>query len=113
MKTKETKNKKTKIEKKQIFTEKSKLRKKQKKELIKKLKKKEKRKNSYKKAHPEKKSSLAKKTRQTEWAPVWVVLKKYGVGKKIHPSETTHNRRSWRRTKLKVLPRKLRKSHYG
>jgi ribosomal protein L39E len=61
----------------------------------------------------QKKSILAKKGRQTKWAPVWAVLKKYGVGKRIHPSTMTHVRRSWRKTKLKVGPRKLRKSHYG
>ena len=61
----------------------------------------------------QKKTILAKKGRQTKWAPVWVVLKKFGQGKKVHPSVMTHNRRSWRRTKLKVSPRKLRKSHYG
>lgn len=61
----------------------------------------------------QKKETLAKKGRQTKWAPVWVVLKKYGMGKRIHPSATTARRRSWRRTKLKVTPRKIRRSHYG
>ena len=61
----------------------------------------------------QKKSTLAKKARQTKWAPVWVVLKKFGQGKRVHPSEITRNRRSWRRTKLKVTPRKIRRSHYG
>lgn len=60
-----------------------------------------------------KKATLAKKGRQTKWAPVWAVLKKYGEGKRVHPSAMTHNRRSWRRTKLKVKPKKMRKSHYG
>jgi len=61
----------------------------------------------------QKKSTLAKMGRRTRWAPVWVVLKKYGMGKRIHPSQTTKQKRSWRRTKLKVNPRKLRKSHFG
>ena len=61
----------------------------------------------------QKKSTLAKKGRQTKWAPVWVILKRFGQGKRIHPSATTHNRRSWRKVKLKIRPRKLRKSHYG
>ena len=60
-----------------------------------------------------KKSALAVKGRQTKWAPIWVVLKKYGMGKRIHPSATTAVRRSWRRTKLKIKPRKMRKSHMG
>ena len=60
-----------------------------------------------------KKEKLAVKGRQTKWAPVWAVLKKYGVGKRVHPSSMTKNRRSWRRTKLNVRPKKMRKSHYG
>lgn len=61
----------------------------------------------------QKKATLAKKGRQTKWAPVWVVLKKFGMGKKIHPSATTARRRSWKRTKLHIKPRKIRKSHLG
>ena len=60
----------------------------------------------------QKKSTLAKKARQTKWAPIWVVLKKFGMGNRIHPSAITRNRRSWRRTKVKVKPRKIRISHY-
>lgn len=59
----------------------------------------------------EKKIILSKKARQTKWAPVWVVLKKYGAGKKIHPSAITKHRRNWRRTKLKIKPRITKKSH--
>ncbi|MBT3404684.1 hypothetical protein HN832_02875 [archaeon] len=59
------------------------------------------------------KERLAVKTRQTKWAPVWAVLRKFGVGKKVHPSHITKNRRSWRRTKLKIKPRKIRKWHMG
>jgi ribosomal protein L39E len=61
----------------------------------------------------QKKATLAKKGRQTKWAPFWAVQKKFGVGKRVHPSAMTSNRRSWRRTKLKVKPKKMRKSHYG
>ena len=60
-----------------------------------------------------KKATLAVKGRQTKWAPIWVVLRKYGMGKRIHPSATTARRRSWRRTKLHIKPRKMRKSHFG
>ena len=60
-----------------------------------------------------KKIRLGKKGRQTKGAPVWAVLKKYGKGKRVHPSAMTRNRRSWRRTKLKILPRKIRRSHFG
>jgi ribosomal protein L39E len=61
----------------------------------------------------QKKTILAKKGRQTKWAPVWAVLKKFGMGKRIHPSAMTKYRRSWKRTKLHVKPRKARPSHYG
>ena len=61
----------------------------------------------------QKKIRLAKKGRQTKWAPVWAVLKKFGMGKRVHPSTMTKNRRSWRRTKLHIKPRKQRKSHFG
>ena len=63
--------------------------------------------------NPKKKEKLAKKGRQTKWAPVWAVLKKYGVGKRVHPSTMTKNRRSWRRTKLHIKPRRQKKYHFG
>lgn len=59
----------------------------------------------------QKKEKLAKKAKQTKWAPFWAVLKKYGTGKKVHPSAMTRHRRSWRRTKLHIKPRKQKKSH--
>lgn len=61
----------------------------------------------------QKKEKLAKQGRKTKWAPVWAVLKKYGMGKRIHPSAMTKHRRSWRRTKLHIKPRKQKKSHFG
>jgi len=64
-------------------------------------------------AYSEKKTKLAVKARQTKWAPVWIVIKKYGTGKRIHPSATTKYRRSWRRTKLHIKPRRIRKWHLG
>ena len=48
--------------------------------------------------NPQKKATLAKKGRQTKWAPVWIILKKFGKGK---------------RTKLHIKPRRQRKSHFG
>ncbi len=60
-----------------------------------------------------KKSTLAKKGRQTKWAPVWAVLRRFGKGKRVHPSHMTKNRRNWKRTKLHIKPRKQRKSHFG
>jgi len=61
----------------------------------------------------QKKAKLAVKGRQTKWAPVWVVLKKFGPGKKVHPSAITRYRRNWRTRKIHAKPRKQRKSHFG
>ncbi|MBS3074625.1 hypothetical protein J4447_04210 [Candidatus Pacearchaeota archaeon] len=60
-----------------------------------------------------KKILLEVHNRRTKWAPVWAVLKKYGRGKRVHPSSMTRLRRSWRQTKLKIKPRKTAKSHLG
>ncbi len=63
--------------------------------------------------HQHKKTVLAVRNRRTKWAPVWAVLKKFGPGKRIHPSQMTAQRRHWRRTKLKIKPRRTPKSHSG
>ena len=60
-----------------------------------------------------KKIKLSRQNRRTKWAPVWAVLKKYGRGKRIHPSAMTRTRRNWRTTKLKIKPRRIKKSHLG
>lgn len=65
-----------------------------------------------KKQH-QRKIKMSKMGRRTKWAPFWAVLKKYGQGKRVHPSQMTRVRRTWRRTKLKIKPRKQRKSHFG
>ena len=49
-----------------------------------------------------KKLRLAKKGKQTRWAPFWTVPKIYGKGRRVHPGRHTAVKRSWRRTKLKV-----------
>ena len=56
---------------------------------------------------------MSKAGRRTKWAPIWVVLKKFGTGKRIHPSTVTNVRRNWRRTKLKIKPRRVKKQHLG
>ncbi len=63
--------------------------------------------------HALKKVRLAVRSRQTKWAPVWAVLKTFGAGKRIHPSTITKTKRSWRRTKLHMTPRKEMKTHLG
>ena len=65
--------------------------------------------------HYQKKVKLGVAGRRTKWAPVWAVMKKYGQGRsrRTHPSQITKQRRSWRRTKLKIKPRKIQKRHLG
>ena len=50
--------------------------------------------------HPNRKAKLIKANRTTKWAPVFAVFKKYGAGKRIHPSHLSM-KRSWRSRKLK------------
>lgn len=61
----------------------------------------------------QKKIKLSKMERRTKWAPMWVILKKFGPGKRVHPSAITRVRRSWRRTKLKIKPRREKKDYFG
>jgi len=60
-----------------------------------------------------KKRHLDRAKRQTKWAPFWAVLKKFGKGKKVHPSSMTHVKRSWSRNSLKIKPRRMKKQHLG
>lgn len=60
-----------------------------------------------------KKRHLEKAGQQTKWAPFWTVLKKFGAGKKVHPSAITHVKRNWRTRKLKIKPRSMRKDFLG
>ena len=60
-----------------------------------------------------KKRHLDRAQRQTNWAPFWTVLKKFGKGKKVHPSRIPHVKRAWARSKLKIKPRKMRKANLG
>lgn len=47
--------------------------------------------------HPARKKRLIKLSKQTKWAPFWTVFKVYGKGQRVHPSQHTHVKRSWRR----------------
>jgi len=60
-----------------------------------------------------KKVKLSKANSHTKWAPFWAVIKTYGQGKRVHPSAITRHRRSWRRSKLKIKPRRSPRSHLG
>ncbi len=54
--------------------------------------------------HLSRKRRLAKKGRQTRWAPFWTVAKMYGESRqaKVHPGRHTAVKRNWRRNKTKV-----------
>ena len=60
-----------------------------------------------------KKIHLGVQNRMTKWAPFWVIIKKYGLGHKAHPSQITKQRRHWRRIKLKIKPRRMKKQQLG
>ncbi|MEM4330919.1 MAG: hypothetical protein QW273_02840 [Candidatus Pacearchaeota archaeon] len=60
-----------------------------------------------------KKRHLEKAKKQTRWAPFWAVLKKFGIGKKIHPSAITHIKRNWRVRKLNIKPKRIKKDYLG
>ena len=51
---------------------------------------------------PAKKQRLAKKGKQTKWAPFWTVPKVYGKGRRVHPGRHTTVKRSWRRGSTKA-----------
>ena len=51
--------------------------------------------------HSAKKTRLVKSKNQTKWAPMFAIFKKYGAGKRVHPSQMSM-KRSWRRNNLKV-----------
>jgi len=59
------------------------------------------------------KLKLGTQGRKTRWAPYWAVLKKFGKGKRVHPSEITSNKRSWRRIKIKTSIKQKAKHRVG
>lgn len=61
----------------------------------------------------QKKIALGVARKQTKWAPVWAVVRTYGKGKRVHPSQLTAKRRNWRTGKLKMKPRIAGKKHLG
>lgn len=68
---------------------------------------------SRKKKKQQRKIKFAKYARRTKWAPFWTVIRKYGMGKRVHPSNMTRTRRNWRQTKLKIKPIRMSKKHLG
>lgn len=51
---------------------------------------------------PTKKQRLAKRGRQTKWAPFWTVPKIYGKNRRVHPGRHTARKRHWKRIKIKA-----------
>ncbi|UCD04466.1 MAG: hypothetical protein JSW73_02430 [Candidatus Woesearchaeota archaeon] len=51
-----------------------------------------------------KKKRLIRSSRQTRWAPFWVVPKILGMRRaaKVHPGRFTSRKRSWKRTRIKA-----------
>ena len=49
-----------------------------------------------------KKLRLAKRGKQTHWAPIWIIPKINKGLKKTHPSRYTKVKRSWRKQRTKV-----------
>ena len=52
--------------------------------------------------HPSKKKRLIKRGTQTKWAPIWLIPKVFGKGRRVHPARITTVKRNWRRTKTKI-----------
>ncbi len=63
--------------------------------------------------HYPKKVHLGVYERRTKWAPFWAVIRKFGLGHRAHPSQITKHRRHWRRTKLRLKPRRAKKDYLG
>ena len=49
-----------------------------------------------------KKLRLGKEGRHTKWAPAWIIPKINAGMKRVHPSEYTAKKRSWRKSKTNV-----------
>lgn len=60
----------------------------------------------------QRKLKYSKHNKRTKWAPFWTVVKKYGKGKRVHPSFMTRIKRNWRRTKLRIKPYTDRKRQF-
>ena len=61
----------------------------------------------------QRKVKLSVHAKRTKWAPFWTVVKKYGKGKRVHPSHMTRLKRNWRRTKIRLKPFSDRKRQFG
>jgi len=60
-----------------------------------------------------KKTRLTKQGKRTKWAPFWVIPKAKGKGKRVHPSELTRVKRSWRPRKIKNKIKRTEKRRVG
>lgn len=46
------------------------------------------------------KKRLISANRQTRWAPFWIIPKKFGIGRRVHPAGSTTKKRRWRRGRI-------------
>ncbi len=49
-----------------------------------------------------KKLRLAKRRKQTRWAPIWIIPKIYKGIRRVHPARFTRVKRNWRRQRTKA-----------
>ncbi len=49
-----------------------------------------------------KKLRLAKRRKQTRWAPIWIIPKIYKGLRRVHPVRFTRIKRNWRKQRTKV-----------
>ncbi|MEM1535098.1 MAG: hypothetical protein QW199_01190 [Candidatus Pacearchaeota archaeon] len=52
---------------------------------------------------------LSKLGKRTRWAPIFSILRKHGLGKRIHPSQLTRVKRHWRRKKIEEKQKRFEK----
>jgi ribosomal protein L39E len=52
---------------------------------------------------------LAKLGKRRRWAPIFAILRRFGLGKRIHPSAITRVKRHWRRRKIEEKLKRFEK----
>lgn len=55
------------------------------------------------------KLKLIKQGKRTRWAPIFAIIRRFGLGKRIHPAEITRIKRHWRRRKIHPNLKRLEK----
>ncbi|MEM1577775.1 MAG: hypothetical protein QXQ30_00345 [Candidatus Pacearchaeota archaeon] len=55
------------------------------------------------------KLKLIKQGKRTRWAPIFAIIRKFGLGKRVHPSVITRIKRNWRRRKIHPSIKRIEK----